>query len=564
MAIRKSSSSGIPFGNTAGRPANPVTGQLYSNGEVGRLELYTATGWQNIVQETPGIASITGTYNESAGSGTFVISGTNFVTGGIAYAVGTNGVEYQASSSFTNSIVQMTATFTGLSTAYEPYDVKVLNPSNLFGLLPDAFYINNSPVWVTASGSLGTFNEQVSVTLSALSVTDSDSNTITYAVASGSSLPSGLSLNSSTGVISGTLPNVSSNTTYTFTINATDGFNAIPRIFSISSVALPSVTGGTQYADSTYVYRLFTGNGDFVVSDISLTADVLIVAGGGGGGSGPGWTGPGGGGAGSILYKSGISCLGTYPVTVGGGGAARNTSSFNNASNGGDSSFNATVALGGGGGGNGISHTQGNGANGGSGGGGINGQPDGQSYGGNSHINYPANSGRPGGSAQSSVAGWTLHANAGGPGYADNAYNVHAGGGGGGAGQAGNTNQSAFHLRAGDGGNGVNTYSSWATATSTGASGYYAGGGGGGTYSWPGDPDMTIANWSSSFNSYIGHGGLGGGGNGGIGSGSYSSAPVNGSALSGGGAGAGGYSQTGGSGGSGVVIVRYLKSAVGL
>ena len=41
MAIRKSSNSGIPFGNTASRPASPSVGQPYFNGEVGRLELYS-------------------------------------------------------------------------------------------------------------------------------------------------------------------------------------------------------------------------------------------------------------------------------------------------------------------------------------------------------------------------------------------------------------------------------------------------------------------------------------------------------------------------------------------
>jgi len=559
MAIRKSAGSGIPFGNTAGRPANPGIGQLYSNGQVGRLELYTETGWQNIVQETPGVASITGAYNESAGSGTFVLSGTNFVTGGIAYAVGTNGVEYQATTSTTNSIVQMTVTFTGLSAAYEPYDVKVLNPSNLFGLLPDAFFINDSPVWSTTAGSLGSIVTGQSASIQ-LAATDEESNSLSYSVSSGS-LPGGLSL-SSTGLISGTASG-STTQTFTFTVSVSDGSNTgQTRSFSIAYTAVPLVTGGTLASDSTYYYRTFSGTGNLSVSNLSLSTDVLIVAGGGGGGSGPAWTGPGGGGAGSILYKSGISLLGTYPITVGGGGAARNASSFNNASNGTDSSFDSVTALGGGGGGNGISHTQGNGANGGSGGGGTNGQPDGQSFPGG-HLNIAANSGRPGGSAQSSVAGWTLHANAGGAGAADNAYNAHAGGGGGGAGQSGNTNQSAFHVRAGDGGNGVNTYSSWASATSTGSGGFYGGGGGGGTYSWPGDPDMTVSNWSSSFNSYVGHGGLGGGGNGGIGPGSYTLAPVNGSALTGGGAGAGGYQQTGASGGSGVVIIRYTKASVG-
>ena len=78
MTIKKSDSSGVPFGNNAGRPANPGIGRLYSNGEEKRLELYTSTGWQNIVSETPGVVSVSGNYVESAGSGTLEITGTNF------------------------------------------------------------------------------------------------------------------------------------------------------------------------------------------------------------------------------------------------------------------------------------------------------------------------------------------------------------------------------------------------------------------------------------------------------------------------------------------------------
>jgi len=241
MAIKFSdiTGGGIPFGNNAARPASPGIGKLYSNGEAARLELYTATGWQNIVQEVPGVASITGTYSEATNSGTITIAGTNFVNGAIASAIGTNGVEVIASSTTYNSLVQLTAVFANLSNANEPYDIKVTNPSNLFGMIPDALYVNASPVWTTASGSLGTFNEQVSVSISA-TATDSDS-TITYALASGSTLPSGVTLNSSTGLISGTLPNISSETTYSFTINASDGVNVIPRTFSITSKATISI-----------------------------------------------------------------------------------------------------------------------------------------------------------------------------------------------------------------------------------------------------------------------------------------------------------------------------------
>jgi len=238
MAIKKSSGSGIPFGNTAGRPANPGLGQLYSNGESARLELYTqASGWQNIIQEVPGVASISGNYLESTNSGTITIVGTNFVSGAIASAIGTNGVEVQAQSTTYNSLVQLTATFTGLVGANEPYDIKVTNPSNLFGIIPDALYVNNNPTWTTPAGSLGSFAEQVNATIYALSV--ADDSTITYSLASGSSLPAGVTL-SGAGVISGTLPDVASNTTYTFTVNATDGLNpTISRTFSFISNAAP-------------------------------------------------------------------------------------------------------------------------------------------------------------------------------------------------------------------------------------------------------------------------------------------------------------------------------------
>ena len=358
MAIKKSSSSGIPSGNNAGRPANPGIGQLYSNGEAARLELFTqASGWQNIIQEVPGVASITGNYSEATNSGTITIAGTNFVTGAIASAIGTNGVEVQAQSTTYNSLVQLTAVFTGLSNANEPYDIKVTNPSNLFGMIPDALYINASPVWQTASGTLGSFSEQVSVNISA-TASDSDSS-ITYALASGSSLPSGVSLNSSTGAITGTLPAITSNTTYTFTVNATDGLNTIPRTFSITSLAdltveflLFGAGGGsgtsnrtsTPYRTNNY-YRVKEGGAGGVVYasyDIKSGTQLNLSVGGGGqggmlsgnpssasGGYNGGGTGTftqndcsggGGGYSGIFLASIGKSQSGAIAISPGGGG----------------------------------------------------------------------------------------------------------------------------------------------------------------------------------------------------------------------------------------------------
>ncbi len=332
---------GIPYGDNAGRPANPGPGKLYSNGETARLELYTSGGsWENIVQEVPGVTSIAGNYSELTNSGVITITGTNFVSGAVASAIGSNGVQVNASSTVYNSLIQLTATFTGLSNQYEPYDIKVTNPSNLFGIIPDALYINASPVWQTSAGSLGTFGEQVSISISA-TATDSDS-TITYSLANGSSLPNGVTLNSSSGLISGTLPDITTNTTYTFTVNASDGLNVIPRTFSITSIA-----------------------------DIPL--EYLVIAGGGSGASSIG----GGGGAGGMREGNfSISRSVSYNIVVGAGGASPGfTSSYErDGLKGENSRFASIYATGGGGGGAHTTSSSGTGGytdlQGGSGGGG--------------------------------------------------------------------------------------------------------------------------------------------------------------------------------------------------
>ncbi len=453
MAIKFSdiTGGGIPFGNTAGRPANPATGKLYSNGEAARLELYTATGWQNIVQEVPGVASITGTYSEASNSGTITIAGTNFVSGAIASAIGTNGVEVLASSTTYNSLVQLTAVFTGLLNANEPYDIKVTNPSNLFGLIPDALYVNASPVWQTSSGSLGTFNEQVSISVSA-TATDSDS-TITYSLANGSSLPSGVTLNSSTGAISGTLPDISSNTTYSFTINASDGLNVIPRTFSITSNYL-------------------------------VPAEYLVVAGGGGGAGRH----AGGGGAGGMRSGT-LSVLpgSTHTITVGlGGSGAANNEGSAIAYSGQNSIFSSITSLGGGRGGDNSTAPAVGGSGGGGNGGanstgatGTSGQGNGGGTGGGSYAG--------GGGGGAGAAGNTHNSGTGGAGGNGLANSItgtsvtYAGGGGGGGWQsnpfgAGGSGGGG----AGSGSNGTDNNGTQGIKARNGTDGLGGGGGGGG------------------------------------------------------------------------------------
>ena len=387
MAIKFSdiTGGGIPFGNNSSRPANPGIGKLYSNGEEKRLELYTSSGWQNIVSETPGVVSVSTTLG-AVGAATINITGTNFTTGAIASVIGSNGVEVQASSTTVNSIVSVTASFTGLSYLNDPYDVKVTNTSNLFGLLPDAVNVNQSLIWQTAAGSLGAFPEQSSITLSAVSATDPESATVTYSLASGSSLPSGVTLNGSTGVISGTLPDVATNTTYTFTVNATDGVNIVPRGFSITSNIL-----------------------------VAPTVEYLVVAGGGGGGADGGY-GSGGGAGGFRTGSIALAASTTYTITVGNGGAGQSGSGTDNSGFGQDSVFN-TITSTGGGRGRGVS-------------GGIVGLPGGSGGGGDRN---------PGGAGNTPATN-PSQGNAGG-GMASGNDTTGGGGGAGGAGGNGTTGQ---------------------------------------------------------------------------------------------------------------------------
>jgi len=495
MAIKFSdiTGGGIPFGNNASRPANPGIGKLYSNGEAQRLELYTDTGWNNIVQEVPGVASISGTYLESSNSNTITIYGTNFASGAVAYAIGSDAVQVPASSTTFNSLVQLTAVFGGLSPAYEPYDIKVQNPSNLFGLIPDALYINNNPAWQTAIGSLGTFNEQVSVSISATAI---DESAVTYSLANGSALPSGITLNSSTGLISGTLPDISTDTTYSFTINASDGVNPpVSRTFSITSIS-------------------------------QVIAEALVVAGGGGGGTNGNTTGGGGGGAGGYLYNNSLAFnRGTaYTLTIGAGGAGRARATMSHTTpesgfKGGNSSLSGSgiasmIAVGGGGG---ISNQSGgvvSDANGGSGGGGNYQNPFGSAT--------PSGQGNNGGQTNTSL------------GFGNEA--AFAGGGGGGSGSVGGNSTNS---QGGTGGSG--------TANSiTGTSLFYAAGGGGGA--------------RGGYTAGGGGSGIGGNGSTGTSNGGNAPVANRGSGGGGGGGSDNIPSTIGGTGSDGVIIIAYPDS----
>ena len=268
--------------------------------------------------------------------------------------------------------------------------------------------------------------------------------------------------------------------------------------------ASDEASGGTVYHDNGYIIHVFTGSDTFVASS-NLIAEVLVVAGGGGGAGGK-YSG-GGGGAGGLLYSAALEITaGSHGVTIGNGGAG-GVGQGVSGTNGQSSVFATLTAVGGGGGGSRVT-SPGDGGSGGGTGGGTSNTPGANTAG----QGYP---------------GVTCGTNSG------------VGGGGGGAGGLG-SNTSAGGVTPTNGGIGLQ-FTQFATYGGSPA-GWFAGGGGGGAY----------ANGGSALSQVVN----GGGGRGSTGNGE------NGTANTGGGGGGAERLETftGGTGGSGIVIVRYQNN----
>jgi hypothetical protein len=321
-------------------------------------------------------------------------------------------------------------------------------------------------------------------------------------------------------------------------VDATRGWkNTMDSTSNVTGAAYVTATGGTVTTCGDYKIHAFTSDATFCVSNAgnpvgSTTVDYLVVAGGAGGAGNAGnLDGAGAGGAGGYRESSGtasgsysVSPLGagvsalpvtvtSYPITVGGGG----TASAPTAGGVGSNSIFSTITSAGGGSG---ARSPGFGGNGGSGGGAVNCCSGGT---GNTPPTSPPQ-GNPGG---------------------DGINSGSSGGGGGGGATVAGAQGTLSPLRGGTGGAG-------ATTSISGSPTAYAGGGGGAGYVGGSNPAPNSG----------APGGIGGGGSGG------SNPPVphtpfdgqNATANTGGGGGGAansGSAQTGGTGGSGIVIVRY-------
>ena len=273
----------------------------------------------------------------------------------------------------------------------------------------------------------------------------------------------------------------------------------------LQAACAPGISGASV-SGTGYVVLQFTATGSCTWTPPSgVTSVGYLVVAGGGGGAGNTNNGGGGGGAGGMLTGAASVSAASYTITVGTGGTGGTGGANGRGGNGGASSLIGTgvsvSAVGGGGGGSSDVAGEETGGTGGSGGG--------------SAMRNTAVTGGLGTVGQGNNGGDSRSRNA---------------GGGGGAGAVGGN---ATNTVAGNGGDGL-------TSAITGTSVYYAGGGAGAR-------DTT-----------------GGTATGGLGGGGSANGATGGSGVAntgGGGAGAFGATPSGGSGGSGIVVLRYALPA---
>jgi hypothetical protein len=465
-------------------------------------------------------------------------------TGSYTYYVSSGTFPSGISINSSTGVVSGTPTST-YSTANVVISVK--DSSNVVATTTGTISFTVTQIISTASSTTtvsGTQNSAIS-SFNPFSSVSNGTTPYTY-YASAGTLPTGITIDSSSGVVSGT-----------------------PTVIQSAASVVFAVKDANNIVSAT------TASVSFTVIPAPYSINYLLVAGGGGGGSGPTnyYGGAGGGGAGGVLTGSTTVVVGTsYPITVGGGGGS--------ATIGNNSSFNVlTYAVGGGAGGSnggtnpvfpsyyaGAGFTGGAGGSGGGGGGaGINTTK--LFYAPAPAIYGPASVGGGGGgsgNAQGSPGGA-----AGLSGYyktlvsIDNDWQSTGLGGGGGGG--------GYNGSGGSGGAGSwpttpNPASPTGQPSSGGVSG--AGGNGGGGYTYPinglvyagggGGSSGSPPSWPGLTGAANGTGGSGIGGNGGGGAG----------ATNRGGGGGGKALGSGGLGGSGVVVLavptpNYPGSAPG-
>ena len=228
-----------------------ISSKFNSNGVTFKMPTADGTSGQAMVTDASGnlsFASISETKPTITSSSLFLapdtasaitIAGTNFVSVPIVEAINSStGAITRASAVTFTSATSINATFTLASASYfirvENNDGNAVRSSSAI------LSASATPTFSTSAGSIGTVSAGSTVSLDIDASSDSTVafSETTSVLTSNSNTPAStmnLTLNSSTGAITGTAPSPTSDTTYTFTIRATDAESqTADREFSIT------------------------------------------------------------------------------------------------------------------------------------------------------------------------------------------------------------------------------------------------------------------------------------------------------------------------------------------
>ena len=353
----------IPADTSNNRPSTGLAGYIRYNTTTNIIEYWnnSTSTWAPISEPSPSISSVSPLSVPDNSGGTIDVSvniiGENFGSQPpVVYFIGSDAVERLASS-VTNVVAGSHVRAILPSSVFdasnqEPFSVKLVSASSSFSVTtipPNVIDINAPPYFITQSPLPDISNNSLvnSFTLSGqldISAGDIDDNTLTFTSPSPnpiSDIQSGaLTINSSSGLVAGTLSNPGANTTYNFNVKITDtASNFRIKLYSFSftvpqrvTFTTSGLTTSTTYLTSgstidqqgstsgTYVVGGWTivaftagSAGTFSFNNYTGQVRFLMVGGGGPGGTDIG----GGGGGGGILdQKQSFSASTAYSLTV--------------------------------------------------------------------------------------------------------------------------------------------------------------------------------------------------------------------------------------------------------
>ena len=212
-----------------------------SDGSAGQIMQTDGSGALSFTAAGGTSPTVTGVSPSTMGNTatSLAITGTNFVITPNVEFINSSGVITTPNSIVRDSATQLTVNVT-LGTD-GTYFIRVENPDGLAARSSSAILtVSDAPTWSTSAGSLGSVAAGASVSLDVDASSDSTVafSETTSVLTSNTDTPAStmnLTLNSSTGAITGTAPSPTSETTYNFTLRATDAeAQTADRAFSIT------------------------------------------------------------------------------------------------------------------------------------------------------------------------------------------------------------------------------------------------------------------------------------------------------------------------------------------